>query len=121
MRFAFGTPAAVEPGGKRGNDRHKVAHQVRFLGIRGVDDHQFPILHREQGLDGSDPEPGCAVLMLYNDLAHLSICQQSQKLGPLIVDRAPTLFDNLGNSPPLRIAPAHQPLSLRVQVLLVLA
>ncbi len=121
LRFAFGPLAAVEPGGKRGNDRHKVAHQVRFLGIRGVDDHQFPLLHREQGLDISDSETGCAVLMLYNDLANLSVCQQGQKLGPLIVDAAPTLFDDLGNSPPLRIAPANQPLSLRVQVLLVLA
>src|SRR5712691_6366129 len=112
--LSFCSSATVESGGKRGNDRYEVAHQVGFLGICGVDDHQFPILHREQGLDVSDPETGCAVLMLYNDPANLSGRQQGQKLGPLIVDPAPTLFDDLGNSPPLCIAPANQPLSLRV-------
>src|SRR5262249_44381509 len=42
------------------------------------------------------------------------------KLGPLIVDPAPALFDNLADRPALRVAPGDQPLRLRVEILFVL-
>ena len=58
--------------------------------------------------------------MLHNDPANLSVRQQGQKLGPLIVDPAAALFDNLADRPALRVAPGNQPLRLRVEILFVL-
>jgi len=121
LRLPFGTSAAIQPGAEARDNGDEIAHQVVVCRIGRVEDDQFPLLHGKPCLDVGDPEPGGPILMLDHNPANLLVSKHRQKLGALIVDATADLFDHLADRPALRVAPAHQPPSLRIQVLLVLA
>src|SRR5215472_5238430 len=119
--FAFGTSAPVEPRAEAGDHGNKVAHQVVLGGVGCVHYHQCSPLHGQQGLDVSDPKAGGSIFMLDDNPPDLSVCQQGQKLGALIIDATAALFHDFGDRPPLRVAPGDQSFCLGVKVLFVLA
>src|SRR5215469_16611724 len=101
--FAFGTSAPVESSRKRRNECNKVAHQVVLGGVGCIHDDQFSPLHGQQGLNVSDPKAGGSIFLLDENPLDLSVCQQGQKLGALVIDATAALFHNVGDRPSLRV------------------
>ena len=76
------------------NSSTKSPIRSSWVVIACVHNHQLSILHGKQGLDVRDPKTRRPVLMLHDNAANLSIGEQRQKLGALIIDATATLFDD---------------------------
>ena len=81
FRLPFRTPAAEKPGAKRGDDAHEVTHQFVFNRISGVDDHQFPSLHAQEGLHGGHAKAGSSVFVFDDNLPDLGIRKPRPNVG----------------------------------------
>ncbi len=88
--------------------------------MRQIDHFDAPSGHREQEIQGAEPETGGTVLVLNHDNRERSISEQREKLLAVVVKTGANLFDHPVNLIAFGRAAVQHPLHLPVQVRLLL-